>query len=74
MGSEASEQVLALLNELSVLKELNRQYEAHPNAPDEPDYRVRQERHEEITREIKALADQKKNAASPPATEMTEEA
>jgi hypothetical protein len=74
MGSEASEQVLALLNELSVLKELNREYEAQPNTPDEPAYRIRQQRHEEITRQIKALADRKKNADSAFTANTTEEA
>jgi hypothetical protein len=74
MGSEASEQVLALLSELSVLTELNRKYEAQPNVSDESDYRVRQQRHEEITRQIKALADKKKNADSvtPPGTKTAE--
>lgn len=59
MGSEASEQVLALLNELSVLKELNRKYEASPSAAQEEAYRQRQLRHEEITQEIKTLAERK---------------
>ena len=64
MGSESSEQVLALLGELSVLKELNQKYEATPSAPEEEAYRQRQQRHEEITQEIKALAERKKHPES----------
>jgi hypothetical protein len=64
MGSESSEQVLALLGELSVLKELNQKYEASPSATEEEAYRQRQQRHEEITQEIKALAERKKHPES----------
>jgi hypothetical protein len=64
MGSESSEQVLALLGELSVLKELNQKYEASPSATEEEAHRQRQQRHEEITQEIKALAERKKHPES----------
>ena len=64
MGSESSEQVLALLGELSVLKELNQKYETSPSAPEEEAYRQSQQRHEEITLEIKALAERKKHPES----------
>jgi peptidoglycan hydrolase CwlO-like protein len=59
MGSEASEQMMALLSELSTLKELNRQFEASPNENEEDAQRLRHERGEEITQEIKALAQKK---------------
>lgn len=64
MGTETSEQVLALLKELAMLKELDKSYEANPNEDEHEAYRVRQERHGEITAEIKALAEQSKDAES----------
>jgi hypothetical protein len=60
MGSEASERVVALLREISGLKELNNQYEANPTESEREAHRLRQVRHEEITQEIKALAEQTK--------------
>ena len=62
MGSEASEQMMALLSELSTLKELNRHFEVSPNENEEDAQRQRQQRQEEIAQEIKALAQQKKAA------------
>lgn len=62
MGSETSEQVMALLKELAMLKELDKAYEANPIESEHEAYRVRQQRHEEITAEIKALAEQSKDA------------
>jgi hypothetical protein len=56
MGSETSEQVMVLLQELALLKELDKAYEANPTEAEHEAYRVRQRRHEEITAEIKALA------------------
>lgn len=56
MGSETSEQVMALLKELALIKELDKSYEANPTEVDHQAYRLRQQRHEEITAEIKALA------------------
>lgn len=56
MGSETSEQVMVLLKELAMLKELDKAYEANPTAGEHEAYRERQQRHQEITAEIKALA------------------
>jgi len=64
MSSHESEQVLTFLKELSVLKELDSEYEGGPKTESEQDtYRLRQQRHQEIADEIKALAEQKKNGA-----------
>ena len=64
MSSNESEQVLALLKELSLLKELDTRYEAGLKTESEQDaHRLRQQRHQEIAEEIKALAAQKKNDA-----------
>jgi hypothetical protein len=62
MGSETFEQVMALLKELAVLKKLDEAYEAKPTEGVHEAYRVRQQRHEEITAEIKALAERSKQA------------
>lgn len=64
MGSETSEQVMALLKELAVLKELDKAYEANPTEDEHEAYRVRQQRHDEITVQIKALAEQSRDAES----------
>ena len=62
MGSDESVQVLTLLKEISVLKELDSEYEAGLKTQCEQDaHRQRQERHQKIAEEIKALAEQKKN-------------
>jgi hypothetical protein len=62
MGSDESVQVLTLLKEISVLKGLDSEYEAGPKTQFEHDaHRQRQQRHQEIGEEIKALAEQKKN-------------
>jgi hypothetical protein len=61
MGSD-SVQVLTLLKEISVLKELDSEYEAGPKTQFEQDaHRQRHQRHQEIAEEIKALAERKKN-------------
>jgi len=61
MSSSPSEQVLTLLKELSLLKELDSGYEAGSKTGNErTEYELRQHRHREITEEIKALAEQKK--------------
>ncbi len=62
MGSPESEQVLSLLQELAMLKELDRQPESAGEASDESTRRHREQRHSEITEKIKALAEQKKAA------------
>jgi hypothetical protein len=60
MSSHESEQVLNLLKELSILKELDNHYESGPKTePDCAAHRLRQQRHQEIGAEIKALAEQK---------------
>jgi hypothetical protein len=62
MSSHESEQVLALLKELSLLKELDRGYEAESKTEAERnDYQLRQKRHREIGEEIQAIAEQKKS-------------
>jgi hypothetical protein len=62
MSSSQSEQVLTLLKELSLLKKLDGGYEAGSKTKNERTaHQVRQRRHREITEEIKALTEQKKN-------------
>jgi hypothetical protein len=64
MNSSESEYVLTLLKELSVLKELDSDYESGQKTELEQDaHRLRQQRHKEIAEEIKTLAEQKKNGA-----------
>lgn len=64
MSGQESEQVLILLKELSVLKQLDNEYESCSKTnPDQDAHRRRQQRHQEITEEIKALADQKQNSS-----------
>jgi hypothetical protein len=64
MGSQESDQVLNLLEELSMLRELDSRYEDSLKTEAEQDaHRLRQQRHQEIGEEIKALAEQKKNDA-----------
>ncbi len=61
MSSHECEEVLTLLKELLLLKELDIQYAAGPKSESERDaHRLRQQRHQEITEAIKALAEQKK--------------
>lgn len=59
MGSEASEEMMALLKELSVLKELDKEHDASSDQTEQEACRQRQKRQEEIAREIKEVADQK---------------
>ena len=60
MGQE-SEEMLILLKELSMLKALDTEYETGRKSDGEQKaHRVRQQRHEEIGDEMKALAEQKK--------------
>ena len=62
MSSSKSEHVLSLLKVLSVLKELDSDYEGGAKTESERDaHGLRQQRHHEIGEEIKALAEQKKN-------------
>jgi hypothetical protein len=57
MGSEGSELMMALLKELSALKELDNR-EATPGEPYEEEHRLRDQRRREIARQIKDLAEQ----------------
>jgi hypothetical protein len=62
MGSDESVQVLTLLKEISVLEQLDSEYEAGLKTQFERDaHRQRQQRHRGIAEEIKALAEEKKN-------------
>ncbi|HXM59927.1 MAG TPA: hypothetical protein VN950_03655 [Terriglobales bacterium] len=62
MGSDKSIQVLTLLKEKSVLKELDSEYEAGPKTQVEQNaHQQRQQRHRGIAEKIKALAEEKKN-------------
>jgi hypothetical protein len=64
MGGHESEEVLTLLKELSVLKQLDSEYEAAPKTETEREnHRLREQRQKEIAEQIKALAEQKKNDA-----------
>jgi|HubBroStandDraft_4_1064222.scaffolds.fasta_scaffold93337_3 hypothetical protein len=59
MSGNESEQVLNLLKELSMLKEVD----SLNNTESERDaHQIREQRRQEIAEEIKALAEQKKNA------------
>jgi hypothetical protein len=62
MDSDTSEKVMTLLKELAVLKEQNKEYEANTSKAEQEAHRLRQQRHEEITEEIKSLAEQKKTS------------
>ena len=62
MRSDKSVQVLTLVKVISVLKELDSEYEAGPKTQVERDaHRERQQRHQGIAEEIKALAEEKQN-------------
>jgi len=66
MSSHESEQVLTLLKELSLLKELDSGYEVGKKTKAERDaHRLRRQRHREIAEELKVLAEQKKRGAEP---------
>jgi hypothetical protein len=67
MSNSASEQVLTLLQELSVLRELDKACETA--AQTDSEQRLRRQRQLEIKEEIRALAEQKKNARNQPADE-----
>lgn len=66
MSSHESDRVLTLLKELSLLKELDRGYEAGSKSEAErTDHEVRQKRHGEIAQEIKAIAEVRKSDTDP---------
>jgi hypothetical protein len=60
MSSEASDQMMALLQELSMLKEADAAFEANPTVSERDAYQLRRQRRDEIGLEIKALAEKKK--------------
>lgn len=62
MSSQESDQMMALLQELSALKKLDAAYEDNPNESERQEYQLRQQRREEIGLEMKRLAEQKKSA------------
>lgn len=62
MASKASDQMMALLQELAVLRGLDREYEANPTEAGEDEFQQRQRRQEEISREIKGVAEQNKSS------------
>ncbi len=62
MSSPESEEMLALLKELSILKTLDSEYENGSQSVEEREaHRLRQLRHQEIGQEMRALAEQKKS-------------
>ena len=63
MATEISQQVMALLKELSMLKEMDSNSETAPDESQPCEHQLRQRRKHEIMEEIKALAEQKKNDA-----------
>jgi hypothetical protein len=58
---ETSEQVMVLLKELALLKELNEAYAANPTEAEYEAHRLRQQRRAQITAEIKILAKRNKD-------------
>jgi hypothetical protein len=62
MSSDESEHVLTLLKTLSILKDLDSEYESGSKTESEQDaHSARQQRHHDIVEEIKAVAERKKN-------------
>jgi hypothetical protein len=60
VGSEQSDQMMALLQELAILKQADVAFEDNPSESEREAYRLRQQRRNDIGLEIKALAEQKK--------------
>jgi hypothetical protein len=58
--------MMALLQELATLKELDSHFEANPADSEQEAYRVRQRRQCEIASEMRELAEQKKTADESP--------
>lgn len=61
MVGDKSEQMMALLKELSLLKELDSAFEPNPDKSAADEYVVRQRRREEIAQEMKDLAKEKQD-------------
>jgi len=65
MSSEGSEQMLGLLQELSVFKAMDEEYNSGPQSGVETEAHQRRERRrQEITQEMQTLAAQSKNSLS----------
>ena len=65
MSSEGSEQMLGLLQELSVLKVMDEEYDSGPKSHMETEAHQRRERRrQEITQEMQTLAAQSKRGPS----------
>ncbi|HUB02804.1 MAG TPA: hypothetical protein VL983_08960 [Terriglobales bacterium] len=62
MATETSQQVMALLKELSILKEIDTKLEVDSAESHPEEHQLRQQRKQEILQQIKTLAEQKKNA------------
>jgi hypothetical protein len=60
MHTKESDEMMALLQELSMLKEADAAFEANPTDSAREAYQLRQQRRDEIGLEMKALAEQKK--------------
>jgi len=60
MSTEESDQMMALLQELSMLKEADAAFEANPSDSEREAYYFRRQRRDEIGAEMKALAEKKK--------------
>jgi hypothetical protein len=58
-GNEESDQMMALLQDLSMLKEMDVAFEANPIETEREAHHPRQHRKHEIGLEMKALAEQK---------------
>lgn len=63
MASEESDQVMILLQELSILNELDNAFEANPTVSGRDAHQLRQRRRREIGLQVKALAEEKKKKA-----------
>jgi hypothetical protein len=61
MATETSDQVMALLQELSMLKKADTDLKELPSQSEQEEHNLREKRKQEIVEEIKALADQKKD-------------
>jgi len=62
MGCEESNQMMALLQELSMLKVADAAFEENPTDSEREAHQLRQQRRNEIGVEMKTLAEQKKKA------------
>jgi hypothetical protein len=66
--SESSDQMVGLLQELSILKKLEAEYAAGPKKPEEvADHESRQRRLEEIITEMHRIAENRKAEVTPAA-------